>query len=87
MFQVLRDEDTFNGALERLSNNKIIAPGYYILSGVGPDEGAIIERKRRNYNAIYFLNNTNWFIVQTNYDRSQPDPSGDYRRTPAEERL
>jgi len=36
---------------------------------------------------FYELSDTNWFLVQTNYDRDQPDAVHDERRTPAENRL
>ena len=37
--------------------------------------------------AAYELSDEKWFLVQTNYDRDQPDPSDDRRRIPAETRL
>jgi N-acylethanolamine-hydrolysing acid amidase len=33
------------------------------------------------------LSNNKIYIVQTNYDRDVPDPIGDYRRVPAEQKL
>jgi len=33
------------------------------------------------------LNETNWYLVQTNYDRDIVDPYYDGRRYPAEERM
>ena len=37
--------------------------------------------------AHYELNSTNWFLVQTNYDRDQPDPIHDSRRVAVENRI
>ena len=33
------------------------------------------------------MNETTWFLVQTNYDRDYPDPKHDPRRVPVENRL
>lgn len=33
------------------------------------------------------MSETNWFLVQTNYDRDYPDPLHDPRRVPVEKRL
>lgn len=36
---------------------------------------------------MYTLDDKTWFLVQTNYDRDQPDPFHDPRRVPVENRL
>ena len=58
-----------------------------MVSGIKPNEGCVIERGPNDVHAFYELNNTNWFIVQTNYDRDQPDPVLDPRRTAVEHRM
>ena len=35
--KVLEEETTYTNALKRLKNNKITAPVYYVVSGVGPN--------------------------------------------------
>jgi hypothetical protein len=52
-----------------------------------PNEGAVIERNPTGYHALYTLNDTNWFLVQTNYDRDEKDPFHDPRRIGVENRL
>jgi len=68
-------------------NTRIAAPIYYIISGVKANEGAVIERDPASVHGLYTLNSTNWFLVQTNYDRSDPDPFHDPRRVAVENRL
>jgi acid ceramidase/N-acylethanolamine-hydrolysing acid amidase len=46
-----------------------------------------MERDNDKVHAFYELNDTTWFLVQTNYDRNDPDPVHDLRRTPAEAKL
>ena len=47
----------------------------------------VIERDTNSIHAYYELNETNWFLVQTNSDRDVPDPVIDPRRIPVEDRL
>lgn len=54
---------------------------------MGKDEGCVIERDTNSINAFYELSESNWFLVQTNYDRDYPDPVHDPRRVPVELRL
>jgi hypothetical protein len=49
------------------------------------NEGSVLERDPSSLNAQYSLNETTWFLVQTNYDRNKPDKDG--RRTAAEKRI
>ena len=66
---------------------RIGGPVYYIISGTGPNDGCVIERETNSVHAYYELNETTWFLVQTNYDRDYPDPVTDPRRIPVENRL
>lgn len=54
-----------------------------MVSGIQGNEGIIIERNSDNVHAAYELSDSTWFLVQTNYDRDQPDPKEDQRRIPA----
>ena len=85
--KVLEEEETYASALKRIKTERISGPIYYIISGVGPNEGAVIERETNGYHGFYELSDTTWFLVQTNYDRDQPDPVHDPRRIPVENRL
>jgi hypothetical protein len=71
----------------RLKAERIGGPVYFIVSGTKGNEGIVIERDTDKVHASYELNETNWFLVQTNYDRDQPDPAHDQRRLPAEAKL
>ena len=47
----------------------------------------VIERDTDSVHAYYELSESNWFLVQTNYDRDQPDPVYDPRRIPVEKKM
>lgn len=68
--------------MKKLKTERIGGPVYYVVSGTGPNDGCVIERDTDSVNAFYELNQTNWFIIQTNYDRDYPDPLHDPRRIP-----
>ncbi len=85
--KVVDEESTFQSAVQRLKTERIGGPVYFVVSGTKGNEGIVIERDNDKVHAAYELNDTNWFIVQTNYDRDQPDPKSDQRRIPAENRL
>jgi len=85
--KVLEEEVNYENALERLKSTQVGAPVYYILSGLKPNEGAVIEKNTNGVHEVYTLSNTTWFLVQTNYDRDQPDPFHDPRRLGVENRL
>jgi hypothetical protein len=85
--RVLEDQTTYKDAVNRLKTEIIGGPVYYIISGVGPNEGTVIERDTDKTHAFYELSDTNWFLVQTNYDRDEPEPIYDTRRHPVETKL
>ncbi len=47
----------------------------------------MIERNVDSVHAYYELSVTNWFLIQTNYDRDYPDPLHDPRRVPVEKKM
>jgi len=47
----------------------------------------VIERGVNGTHAAYELSDDIWFLVQTNYDRDQPEPVYDQRRIPMERRV
>lgn len=85
--KVLEEETSYNSAIKRLKGTRIGGPVYYIVSGINPYEGMVIERDVSAVHAYYELSEENWFIVQSNYDRDYPDPLHDPRRVPVEKRM
>jgi hypothetical protein len=43
--KVLEEESSYEAANKRLRTERIAAPVYYIIAGVGPNEGMVIERE------------------------------------------
>jgi hypothetical protein len=88
---VLETANTYNDAVEILKKEELIAPTYFIISGINADEGLVITRNRANVHNIISIqdaaNDNKSYIVQTNYDREVPDPEDDYRRIPAEQKM
>jgi len=79
-------------AMEAAASDDLSSPCYLIMSGITADglsNGCVIERGFNNLNAKYCLSDSadNWFLVQTNWDRSIPDPKDDYRRVPMENKI
>ena len=85
--KVVEEESTYQGAIQRLKSERIGGPVYFVVSGTKGNEGAVIERDNDKVHGFYELSDSNWFLVQTNYDRDQLDPVHDQRRIPAENRL
>ncbi|XP_033112690.1 N-acylethanolamine-hydrolyzing acid amidase-like [Anneissia japonica] len=83
--EALEYDDSFDAAYRRLNNTRIIAPVYYIIGGVKPDEGVIITRSRFRSLDINPLipKMDKWFALETNYDRWTTPPPSDDRRDPA----
>lgn len=80
--KTLEQETSYTAALNRIKTERIGGPVYYIISGVKPNEGCVVERETDSVHAFYELSEDNWFIIQTNYDRDYPDPLHDPRRIP-----
>lgn len=47
----------------------------------------VIQRDTDGFKAYYELSESNWFLIQTNYDRDEPDPLHDPRRIQVEKRM
>lgn len=84
---MLLEETTYAAATDRLRNTEISCTIYYIVSGLEGNEGMVIERDTNKTHAYYELSDYMWFLIQTNYDRDQPDPIHDPRRIPTEHKL
>jgi hypothetical protein len=85
--KVFEEETSYAAASQRLRTQHISAPVYFIVAGVEPNEGMVIERDTNATHAFYQLSDETWFLVQTNYDRDQPEPVYDQRRIPMEHRV
>jgi N-acylethanolamine-hydrolysing acid amidase len=85
--KVFEEETSYAAASQRLRSETISAPVYFIIAGLGPNEGMVIERDTNATHAFYQLSDETWFLVQTNYDRDQPEPVYDQRRIPMEHRV
>lgn len=76
---VLRDTlekcDNFTCALSKLQNDYTCAPVYFILAGTKDYEGVIISRDQEGpaMGGVQFLNDTTWYLVQTNQDHFKGD--------------
>ncbi len=85
--RVLEDQTTFADAVARLKTEVIGGPVYFIIAGLSGNEGTVLERDTNQTHAAYTLTDSNWFLVQTNYDRDEPEPIHDPRRIPVENKL
>lgn len=76
---------SFMDAVDFLKTIPMAAPYYVIVAGKRSPDAAIITRSAEGVDDITWLDSTtDWLMVQTNYDRNQPDPANDDRRTVAE---
>ncbi|XP_034250617.1 acid ceramidase-like [Thrips palmi] len=86
--QVMEKCNSFTCAQKMLAKPSLVAPVYFILSGISSKEGCIITRGRNSFN-IWPLGQKqkkqmgNWFLVQTNFDQWRDPPFYDDRRNPA----
>lgn len=84
----MENENDFNAAVDNLSNGELIADVYYIVAGVGKNEGVVISRNRHNATDIWRIDVPNrFYVLETNYDHWKPAPWFDDRRTPALARM
>nr|XP_060634567.1 acid ceramidase [Anolis sagrei ordinatus] len=82
---VLENGTSYEDAKERLVNEKLLAPAYFILGGIKSGEGCIITRSRSATLDIWPLDIKRgiWYLVETNYDRWKDPFVLDNRRDPA----
>lgn len=77
----------FNSLLE---TKPLIAPIFYITSGGGDNEGAVITRERTHAADVWPIDVTEtngWWRLETNYDHWMPVPDADNRREPGNNRI
>lgn len=91
MRSVLEEADGFDAAVERLAGAKLLAPVYFIVGGNATSQGAVITRGRTDAD-VWRLGDpstdstgvdSNWYLVETNYDHWKAVPFFDDRRGPA----
>merc|ERR1711976_160733 len=84
----LENDGTFDEAVKRLNETKLMGPGYFTIAGVNPGEGAIMSRSAYGSYGFWTLAEElakgKSYMVQTNYDHWMADPFFDKRRTPCE---
>jgi acid ceramidase len=75
----------FEKAVQVLAGTPLLAPCYYIMAGPKPNQGAVITRDRKGAADVWRMgvNNTYWFLVETNYDHWKAPLFIDDRVTPA----
>ncbi|XP_039268629.2 N-acylethanolamine-hydrolyzing acid amidase-like [Styela clava] len=83
--EVVTKADNYESAIDMLQNAKTIAPIYFIVGGLKPQEGAIVVRDRWGAVNVTRMIDTShkWFVVETNYDPWKTPPSTDHRRDAA----
>ena len=77
----------FDDAIALLSTQDLIAPAYFIVGGVKPDEGVVITRNQDELVDLWRINKMSsgadkWYLLETNYDHWLPPPPNDDRQTP-----
>jgi hypothetical protein len=76
--------ESYQEAKDMLINIPVTAPVYLTISGVNPDEGAVITRDRSGAANVWLINHnspTDWAIYQTNHDHwIRPAPYSDNNR-------
>lgn len=85
--QVMENATSFSDAVKMLELTDLIAPAYFIVGGVKPNEGVVITRSQSDLVNAWKLNPNSagiekWFLLETNYDHWLPPPPDDDRRTP-----
>jgi len=83
---VLTDNHTYDEALDILQNRAILAPCYYIVSGVEHNQGHLITRGLNESLYPLQLNaeEGRWYLLETNYDHWKKPFFLDNRRNPGE---
>ncbi|ETN70323.1 linear amide C-N hydrolase, choloylglycine hydrolase family protein [Necator americanus] len=71
--EVLSSSDTYESALNHLSNRHLFSPSYIIIGGRQASEGAIISRNRMKAADVITLSENQWFLVETNFDHWEKD--------------
>eukprot|EP00826_Nyctotherus_ovalis_P038902 TRINITY_DN3687_c0_g1_i1.p1 TRINITY_DN3687_c0_g1~~TRINITY_DN3687_c0_g1_i1.p1 ORF type:complete len:347 (-),score=91.67 TRINITY_DN3687_c0_g1_i1:154-1194(-) len=86
--QTARKAESYEEAVSVLQSTKLAGISYFIVSGAGEYEAAVITRARNSTLDTWRLSKSEWFLVQVNTDRWKPIPPKQVdRRTPAVKRM
>lgn len=81
--EVLEKANSFDEAVSVLTTHRLIAPAYFIVGGMKPNEGVVITRDQSKAIDTWKLDGgKTWYLLETNYDHWVPPPPNDDRRTP-----
>lgn len=77
----------FNDAVNLLSKTDLIAPAYFTVGGIEPEQGVVITRNQSQVVDLWKLDSKSmgiekWYLLETNYDHWLPPPPNDDRRDP-----
>jgi hypothetical protein len=56
--KIIKEEDSFDAAVKRLNTTNVVCSVYFTVSGMKPNEGAVIEKDRKFTHGYYQLNET-----------------------------
>ena len=84
---VLENAEDFDQAVKLIETSTLKSSAFYVIGGISQNQGCVVERDEDTVHNKYCLTDTVWYLVQTNYDRDQPDPASDCRRGPAEQKM
>ena len=70
----MSSSESYDGALQRLRHERIVAPVYYIVAGSQRDQGAVLSRDRNLLVNEWVLDHhssstDSWYLLETNYVR------------------
>mmetsp|Transcript_27789 Transcript_27789/g.41114 ORF Transcript_27789/g.41114 Transcript_27789/m.41114 type:complete len:418 (-) Transcript_27789:202-1455(-) len=87
--KTLESATSFPAATLDLASQDLINEVYYIVAGREANEGLVISRGRvpDENGPVRTLNDTDWYLAETNYDWWEPVPTSDDRRTPVNANL
>jgi len=83
--QTLENANTYDEAVDMLSNTPLLSPVYYIVGGAKPFDGTIITRSLNATDIVTLMDPDSpngWYLLQTNYDPGTPSLFIDDRDTP-----
>jgi len=83
--ETMEQANSYQQAVNMLSNTPMLSPVYYIVGGVKPFEGVIITRSLNATDLTTKMDptsSTGWYLLQTNYDQNLDPLFLDDRRTP-----
>lgn len=85
--QAIETATTYDEAFAYLNSTKLIGPGYIILGGMQPGQGAVLTREEaKSLKPLLLtdrLRNGSFYVLETNYDWWVQPPFFDDRRYPA----